>query len=141
VRIGSAGPSGGGDRLDRTPATVAAGASGTVTAGATLILANYTVPLGRRADLTAQVGTTISVALAAGQQAAGRVEVMPSGGVFEEQAASQYVGLAPVNSRDHTPAVHLQLRAGDTAQVHIIATAGAGAMQGEGGLQGVEYDA
>ncbi len=126
---------------DRNPSTVANALNGNATGGGVTTLGTYTVPAGRRADITLTLGTVITVALVAAQNASGTATFTPSGGGAQTVWRSQYIGALAVNNRDDAPAIRLQMKAGDAILLQIQADAGAGTIQGAGGVQGVEYDA
>ncbi len=123
--------------LDRNPSTVNVGATASATAGQDNLVTSYTVPANRRADLAVQTTLVVAVALAAAQ--VGRSEILGPGSVLIHLAELE--PLAPIGTRADSPSIHVQLTAGITITIRVVAGAGAGQVIVSGGIQGVEYDA
>ncbi len=128
--------------LDRNPSTVASGTFLNQGAGGSnLNLVNYTVPANRRADVVIQWSSLIGVALGAATTANITANFTPNGGAAQNLYESLFLVNQALGSRDNSPSIHLQMKAGDNITITLHIDAGAGAIQNAGGIQGVEYDA
>ena len=127
---------------DRNPVTIALGGTQPLAGGAgAATFVTYTVPAGRRAILWAQANMIVTVAFAAAQTCNTEVDVTPNGGALAPVAQCRFETLEPLSSKNQSPSVTLQLKAGDLVVIKVTIGAGAGAVNATGGLQGVEYDA
>ncbi len=127
--------------LDRLPTTINTSGTSTVAGGGTTIQATYTVPAGRRADLSCQVFGLVATAFAAGQSARVYVQVTKSGGAAFQPAEDDIMVAAALGVKANPGVFHVQLNAGDKVDIVVNVGAGAGAVTGGGGIQGTEYDA
>ena len=128
------------DPRDRNPAKVVLESTQNITnATGAVILVTYTVPAGRRAELSVQISATIDTALAAGQDGSVGVEITGF-----TQAAPQlfFKATAGINQRDQAEVSFVFVAAGDVVRVNTGAlAAGAGVVRSSGAIHGVEYDA
>jgi len=127
--------------FDRNPSTVDTGSVAEPVAGSTSTLATYTVPANRRAKISVQIATSIKTVLGAAQNADGTITSTPSGGGIQVVHQSQWYPTAPAQSRDGSPAVVMELKAGDLVLVQTHLDAGTGLIHASGSIVGVEYDA
>ncbi len=127
--------------LDRNPSTVNVSGTSTTAGGTTTTQATYTVPAGRRADLYAQVFGLVQTAFAAGQSARVYVQVTKNAGAPFQPAEDDIVAAAAVGVKANPGVFRVQVVAGDKVDIVVNIGAGAGAVTGGGGIQGVEYDA
>ncbi len=126
---------------DRNPTTISVGptARQNVAGAATVTLATYTVPAGRRALITGMDDFAIvTTVLAAGQFAQLLIRRVTSTTIlaFAESAAAAALG---TSLRTSHPGLYLV--AGEGVEVLASLQAGAGTLDAAGGIGGVEFDA
>jgi len=127
---------------DRNPSTVAVGGQAFVNFGNTTVIASYTVPAGRRAEISSSVDAWVSVALPAGFEAGADMATTPNGGAFALTMRVNFGPAAPLNSQKSLANGPYYLKAGDLVQLRGYVGGGAsGQVSVAVGLQGVEYDA
>ncbi len=129
---------------DRNPSTVAngGGPAGPFVGGTTNIIATYTVPVSRRAQLGTIGGYIfVGAALAAAQRAILSITMTPNGGALTILHQIALQGGQVLGTTERLQGANYQLKAGDQIDLRLGLDAGAGTCGIGGGLQGVEYDA
>ncbi len=131
-----------GNFYDRSPVTINLGTTVDNAAGATIPIADYTVPAFRKAIISAHLMShVVLIALVAGQESVIRTRVTKSGGGTTFLAQESLPAASAVGSRDSYTTGQIYLNSGDRILAEGVIGAGAGVARQAGGLSGIEYDA
>lgn len=125
---------------DRNPTRISVGVNNSIAGGVNTVFATYICPVGRRAEIWTATGwLVVTTVLAAGQFAFIDVEHLVPG--TQQVAHRETARAAALGTQLSVEPCTLFLVTNDTVNVRVTNTAGAGIVQGSGGIDGIEYDA